>query len=97
MEISEITHDKENSQLYLEVEGMRAYVDYKLRRNRIYLTYSEVPAELRGKGIGEKLITQSLEKLIEEGYDKDHRIIAKCKFIKYIVARSKKWQELVEH
>jgi len=97
MEISEITHDKENSQLTLKVEGSKAYIDYKLRRDRFYLTYAKIPRALRGKGIGKILINKGLEKLIEEGYDKEHRLIAKCPFIKYVVAKSEKWSEIVEH
>ncbi len=54
MKISEITHDKENSQLYLEADGARALIDYKIRKDRMYLTHSEVPKELRGNGL-EKL------------------------------------------
>lgn len=96
MNISEITHDKENSQLYLEAEGSRALVDYKIRNDRMYLTHSEVPHALRGNGIGKILVEKSLEKLVEEGYDKEYRIIAKCPFIKYVVAKSEKWSEIVE-
>ena len=97
MNLSKIIHDKENSQLYLEVEGAKAYIDYKLRKDRFYLTYAKIPQALRGKGIGKILINKGLEKLIEEGYDKEHRIIAKCPFIKYVVEKSEKWSEIVEH
>lgn len=93
----EVIHDKENSQLYIEVEGSRAYVDYKLRRDRIYLTYAKVPSALRGRGLGKILINNVLEKLIEEGYDKEHRLIAKCPFIVHVVSKSEKWREIVEH
>lgn len=96
MKISKITHDKENSQLYLEADGARALIDYKIRNDRMYLTHSEVPKELRGNGIGKILVNKSLEKLLEEGYDKEYRIIAKCPFIKYVVAKSAKWSEIIE-
>jgi len=96
MKISKIIHDKENSQLYLEAEGARALIDYKIRKDRMYLTHSEVPKELSGNGIGKTLVEKSLEKLVEEGYDKEYRIIAKCPFIKYVVAKSDKWSEIVE-
>lgn len=92
-----VTHDTENSQLYIELEGSRAFVDYKLRRDRIYLIHAEVPSALRGKGMGKILVNHVLEKLFEEGYDKEHRIIAKCPFVVHVVSRSDKWRELVEH
>ena len=96
-EISAVTHDTDNSQLFITLEGSRAFVDYKLRRDRIYLIHAEVPKALRGRGMGKILVNNVLEKLIEEGYNKEHRIIAKCPFVKYVVARSEKWKEIVEH
>ena len=93
--ISKVIHDKENNQLYLEAEGARALIDYKIRKNRMYLTHSEVPVELRGNGIGKILVEKSLEKLLEESYDKEYKIIAKCSFIKYVVAKNPKWSEIV--
>ena len=108
MKVNEITHDKRNSQLYLEVElktelkgkaetkNARALIDYKIRNDRMYLTHSEVPKTLRGNGIGKILVEKSLEKLVEEGYDKEYRIIANCPFIKYVVAKSDKWREIIE-
>jgi len=93
----DVSHDKENSQLFLEIEGSRAFVDYKLRRDRIYLVHAEVPVALRGRGMGKILVNHVLEKLIEEGYDEDHRIIAKCPFVVHVVSKSEKWREIIEH
>ena len=99
MEISEITHDKESNQLYLETrtetKSARAYVKYEIKKDIMNLTDSKVPKALRGKGIGKILVEKSLEKLIEEGYDKEYKIIAKCSFIKYVVAKNPKWSEIV--
>ena len=61
----------------------------------MYLTHSEVPKELSGNGIEKILVEKSLEKLVEDGYDKEYRIIAKCPFIKYVVAKSNKWSEII--
>ena len=61
MQISEITHDKENSQLTMDVDGSTAYIDYKLRNDHFYLTYAKTPQALRGKGIGKILINKGLE------------------------------------
>ena len=93
--ISKVIHDKENSLLYLEAEGARAHIDYKIRKDRMYLTHPEVPIELRGNGIGKILVEKSLEKLLEEDYDKEYKIIPKCSFIKYVVAKSPRWREIV--
>ena len=97
MKISEITHDKENNQLYLEAgeESVRALVEYEIRDDKMYLTKTEVPKELSGNSIGKILVEKSLEKLVEEGYDKEYEIIADCSFIKYFVEKNDKWSEVV--
>lgn len=97
MKISEITHDKENNQLYLEAgsESLRAFVEYEVKKDKMNLTVSKVPKELRGNGIGNILVEKALEKLVEEGYDKEYKIIAKCPFIKYFVEKSDKWSEII--
>ena len=41
MKISEITHEKENSQLYPDADGVHALIDYKIRKDSLYLTLSE--------------------------------------------------------
>ena len=93
--ISDITHDTKNSQLTMEVDGFGALIDYKIRSGRMYLTHSEVSTELRGNGIGKILIEKSLELLVKEGYDKEFVIIAKCPFIKYVVAKNPRWKGVV--
>ena len=97
MNISEITHDKDNNQLYLEAgeNNLRALVDYKIKNDKMYLTHSEVPVELRGNGIGKILIKKTLEKLVEEGYDKQYTIIATCPFIVYFVEKNQEWSEII--
>ena len=97
MKTSEITHDKENNQLYLEAgeERVRALVEYEIKDDKMYLTKSEVPKELGGSGIGKILVEKSLQKLVEDGYDKQYKIIAKCSFIKYFVEKSDKWSDII--
>ncbi|GAA0396551.1 hypothetical protein GCM10009133_02050 [Cocleimonas flava] len=61
----------------------------------MYLTHSEVPVALRGNGIGKILIEKTLEKLVEEGYEQEYKIIAKCPFIKYFIEKNEKWSEII--
>ncbi|WP_299878105.1 GNAT family N-acetyltransferase [uncultured Cocleimonas sp.] len=97
MKTSEIIHDKENHQLYLEAgeENIRALVEYEIKDDKMYLTKTEVPKELGGNGIGKILVENSLQKLVDEGYDKEYEMIADCSFIKYFVEKNDKWGEIV--
>lgn len=86
-------HDKENKQFKLEINGEIAKVDYELCDNKMYLTHTEVPYNLRGKGIGKILVEKTFIQLTQESY----KIIAICTYIKAIASRSEKWKTIIEH
>jgi predicted GNAT family acetyltransferase len=58
----------------------------------MYLVHSEVPYQLRGRGIGKELVLKTFEKLTEEGY----KAVAICTYIKAIKNRDPKWKEIIE-
>ncbi|MDG1331355.1 MAG: N-acetyltransferase [Crocinitomicaceae bacterium] len=89
----EIIHDKENHEYVLNLpDGLKASVSYSLYDNHMRLTYSEVPRELRGQGIGKELVEKTFEKLTEEGYEAE----AVCGYIRRIAIRSEKWGEIID-
>ena len=59
---------------------------------KMYLTHSEVPYQLRGRGIGKVLVKKTFEKLTEEGY----RAVAVCSYIKAVKNRDSHWKEIIE-
>lgn len=72
------------------VEGKTAFVDYKLHKDKISYTHTEVPEELSGKGIGSFLAKRVLE------YAKDQGLTVKayCPFIKAYIDRHKEYQSI---
>lgn len=88
----EIQHDTNKRRFLLELNGEMAHVDYQLKNDKMYLTHSEVPYHLRGKGIGKVLVEKTFEKLTEEGY----KAIAICSFIKIVAKRSEKWNKIID-
>tara|TARA_R110002033_G_scaffold58886_2_gene108638 strand:- start:1027 stop:1257 length:231 start_codon:yes stop_codon:yes gene_type:complete len=69
-----------------------AMVEYQLRDDKMYLTYSEVPIKLRGKGYGKKLVESTFDQLTKEGY----KAVAVCSYIKTVAMRSEKWNPIIE-
>ena len=86
-----ITHDKENKRFILDINGEMAKVEYNLKNGKLYLVHSEVPYDLRGKGIGKVLVEKTFEKLNEEGY----KAVAICSYIKAVAQRSEKWNKII--
>ncbi|MCK0146407.1 N-acetyltransferase [Arenibacter sp. F26102] len=87
-----LQHDKENKRFTMAINDETAVVTYKLVDGQMYLTYSEVPFKLRGKGYGKELVEGTFEQLTSEGY----KAVAVCSYIKAVARRSKKWNSIID-
>ncbi|MCF8713514.1 N-acetyltransferase [Joostella atrarenae] len=89
----DIEHDKQNNEFILDINGAQAKVEYQLKNGKMYLNHSEVPVQLRGRGIGKELVEKTFEKLTEEGY----KAVAVCTYVRAVASRSDKWKNIIEH
>lgn len=75
------------------VEGKTAFIDYNLNtQNEIFLTHTEVPQELEGKGIGSKLVKAVLDYIKEENWT----VYPTCPFIASYIKKHEEYQNLVK-
>ena len=88
----EIQHDTKNKRYTLDINGEEALVEYVLKNDKMYLVHSEVPYNLRGKGIGKELVLKTFEKLTEEG----NKAVAVCSYIVAIKNRDSYWSTIIE-
>ena len=61
MENSEIQHYPELKLFVMKVGDDFAKIEYEEKGNCYYLTHSEVPEHLRGKGIGKELVEKTFD------------------------------------
>lgn len=87
-----VQHEKDNHRFIMAINGEIAKVAYQLRDGKMYLTYSEVPYNLRGKGYGKELVERTFEQLTKEGY----KAVAVCSYIKAVARRSEKWNSIIQ-
>ena len=87
-----VEHDKANSRFTMAINKDLALVEYQFTKGKMYLLHSEVPLQLRGRGIGLVLVTKTFERLTAEGY----KAVAVCAFIKAIARRSEKWNKVIQ-
>ena len=74
----------ERSRFELKVEGHFAYIDYKVGNSgRWYLIHTEVPKEITLKGVGNKIVRETLDILDWRGA----KIIPFCPFVKAFIKR----------
>ena len=74
-----------------EMEGKRPIIEYIKAKNKIYLTHTEVPESMAGKGVGKALVGQVLEDIKEKGLT----LIPLCPFVALYIKRNPEWKELV--
>ena len=68
-----------------------AFIEYIKTKDKIYLTHTEVPRELEGKGIGTALVKQALEDVKQ----KDLTLVPLCPFVALYIKRHPEWKALV--
>ena len=76
----------------LEVDGHIAFIEYLLDKDQImYLTHTEVPKALAGKGVGKNIVEKALN------YIKDHHytLAPLCPFVAAYLKRHPEWQEIL--
>jgi len=75
----------------LIVDGSRAFIDYKLKGDKIYLIHTEVPAAMEGMGVAAALVEKTFN-YIEEHHLK---IVPLCVYIIAYLKRHPEWNRLL--
>ena len=90
MEVS-VIENKERKRFELQLEGAVAFVEYIRAKDAVYLTHTEVPKSLEGKGVGSELVRQVLQGMKEEA----SLIAPLCPFVAAYIKRHPEWKELL--
>lgn len=83
---NEVIHNFE-----LTVDGYRAFIDYKQKGDKVYLIHTEVPAELRGKGVAEAIV----EKVFNYLEKRNLKMVPLCTYVGSYLKRHPEWNRLL--
>jgi predicted GNAT family acetyltransferase len=86
-----IKENKEKKRFEAEVENKLALIEYIRAEDKMYLTHTEVPSELEGKGIASSMAKQVLQQIKDE----DLKLVPLCPFIASYVKRHPEWKEIL--
>ena len=75
----------------LEVEGKKAFIEFIKTNTQIYLTHTEVPQSLEGKGVGSHLVLTVLKQVEQM----DLQLVPLCPFVASYIKRHPEWRKLV--
>lgn len=90
--MDELRNNTERKRLELEVDGHIAYIEYILdNQGTMYLTHTEVPRALEGKGVGSRIVSLALEYLKEHG----HHLAPLCPFVAKYLTKHPEWQAIL--
>ncbi|MBT8238278.1 MAG: N-acetyltransferase [Croceitalea sp.] len=86
-----VTDNSAKKQYELLVDDKLARLEYIVAQNRIFLTHTEVPIGLEGRGIGSELIRQVLEDI----QLKNMILVPLCPFVAGYIKKHPEWKSLV--
>ena len=86
-----VTDNPDKKRYEVSVEGSTAFVEYIKAKDKIYLTHTEVPTALEGKGIGSSLVL----KVFEDIERQDLTLVPLCPFVAMYLKKHPEWKKLV--
>ena len=75
----------------LFVDGHRAFIDYQQKGDKVFLTHTEAPVEIEGKGVAHAL-TEKTFKYLEAN---NLKAVPYCPYIKVFLKRHPEWERFV--
>ena len=87
----DVSDNTAKSRYELAVDGHIAFVDYRLRPDKIILVHTEVPSELGGRGIGSKLAKGTLDAVRARGLKAEIR----CDFLDAYVKKHAEYADIL--
>ena len=86
-----LINNSEKKQYEFHIDDFVPKIEYIKTKDKIYLTHTEVPKELEGKGIGSQLVRLALEDIEK----KDLTLIPLCPFVALYIKKHPEWRKLV--
>lgn len=87
----EVIDNKEAKQYEMHVDGEIVRIEYIRALNKIYLTHTEVPPALEGRGLGSQIVKNVLEDIDR----KKLTLIPMCPFVAGYIKKHDEWKKLV--
>ena len=88
----ELKDDVHRQQYEFRIGNYTPKIEYiKSINGEIYLTHTEVPRELEGKGIGRQLVEKTLQDIERQGL----RLVPLCPFVAAYIKKHPEWRRIV--
>jgi predicted GNAT family acetyltransferase len=88
----EFTNNSAKHRYELIAEGHLSIIEYMIAGNDIYLTHTEVPPVLEGRGIGNEIVGKALDDI----KSRNMKLVPLCPFVAVYVKRHLEWNNIVK-
>ena len=89
--MAEVILNEVEKRYEITTDGILAKLEYILSMDKIFLTHTEVPQSLGGRGIGSKLVKYALEDIKSKGLT----LVPLCPFVAQYIKNHPEYKELV--
>ncbi|CAN5730319.1 GNAT family N-acetyltransferase [soil metagenome] len=86
-----LKNNEQRKRFETERDGKTAFIDYTIRGNTYNLTHTEVPEEIRGKGIGTQLVKRTLDFIKESRKS----VNPACPFVAQVIKKNAEYKSLI--
>jgi predicted GNAT family acetyltransferase len=88
---SPVRNNVERHRFELDAEGGTAIADYRLSPGTITFTHTEVPPQVRERGLGSRLVHGALEQARAQGL----KVVPRCSFVRIYIDRHPEFHDLL--
>jgi predicted GNAT family acetyltransferase len=91
MILSNFRINETENQFEMEADGNTAFLEYYREGDKVYLNHTEVPHEMRGKGVAAHLVQDTLKYARQNGLT----IVPSCSYVAYYVNNHPEWNDVL--
>lgn len=78
-------------QFEMKIDGMKAFIEYEERDDKMFLVHAEVPLAFQGRGTGAALVEKTLVYLEE----KNIALVPMCSFVVDYMRQHPEWKRIL--
>lgn len=86
-----VAHSAKAQRYEAMVDGHLSVCEYTLAGDRVIFTHTQVPPELRGRGIAEQLVRAALADARAQG----RKVVPACSYVATFIERHAEYQDLL--
>jgi len=89
---NELIFNEDKKRFELHVDSHIAFIEYLISKDQVmFLTHTEVPKALAGKGVGSKIVELALNYIENNNY----KLAPLCPFVAKFLVKNTEWQRLL--